>query len=468
MNAHMEVCISMYARCILYVYIYMQGCYQGGVFNPVDGQIYLSPRNADRAVRFDPATKTWTPFGKTFAATEHLHTCKWTYPAVSSFDNCLYALPLTMRVTQKVLKIDPANDTAEEVGIDIHSLAGNVKDWCWHDAVAGADGCIYGVPCKATSVLRFDPRAPLDSKTFGKVEESVECRKYLAGVLGPSGRYIFCLPLMASRVLCIDTQKDTVEHIGEEFGAVEGDDFISHGKWVGGALAGDGCIYGVPFGACHRVIRIDPRAKTVSLFGPDLRRLADHPAHGWGSVCAGMDGCVYGTPFLVDRVLRIDPFANTVSTVGEAIPANQVNKMYFSAVDTHGAIWFLPHNTPSHLMRLDPGKPRTQLLTKLTQPQHHAVLREGIVDQRCYGPALVVALWREAVRTDGNPAPVCELLDAVAPVLPRVVAESIDKGNGTTARMLLLTISAVLPPQASDPRGLCHSVDGQFSCPYQW
>ena len=41
----------------------------------------------------------------------------------------------------------------------------------------------------------------------------------------------------------------------------------------------------------------------------------------------------------------------------------------------------------------------------------------------------------------------CGLLDAVAPVLPAVVKESIEKNNDITAHMLLRTIVAVLPPQ---------------------
>ena len=109
------------------------------------------------------------------------------------------------------------------------------------------------------------------------------------------------------------------------------------------------------------------------------------------------------------------------------------------------------------MLRLAPRRPQTPLLTTLLQPEHHIVLREGLSDLRCYGPALAVALWREAVRTGGNSALVRGLLEAAATALPMVVTASIEKDDGSTARMLLRTILAVLPPQvnALGPFGYC-------------
>ena len=104
------------------------------------------------------------------------------------------------------------------------------------------------------------------------------------------------------------------------------------------------------------------------------------------------------------------------------------------------------------MVRVAPGRPRTELLNTLLQPQHHALLLEGLRDYRCYGPALVVELWRESVQTGGHSALVSDLLDAAATVLPAVVATSLKKDDGLTARMLLKTIVAVLPLQVCMPR----------------
>ena len=104
---------------------------------------------------------------------------------------------------------------------------------------------------------------------------------------------------------------------------------------------------------------------------------------------------------------------------------------------------------PTKIVRLRPRQPQTPLLTSLLQPQHHVALQEGLRDQHCYGPALAVALWREAVRAGGDPGLVSGLLDAAAQVLPSVIMASIEKDKGSTACMLLRTILAVLPPQVS-------------------
>ena len=117
-------------------------------------------------------------------------------------------------------------------------------------------------------------------------------------------------------------------------------------------------------------------------------------------------------------------------------------------LDGDGAIWMLPVNPPVRMLRLVPTRPQqTPLLTTLLRPKYHRVLQEGLRDLRCYGPALVVALWREAVRVDGNSALVCGLLEAAAPVLPAVVTESIKLDGGSTARMLLRTILALFSPE---------------------
>ena len=70
-------------------------------------------------------------------------------------------------------------------------------------------------------------------------------------------------------------------------------------------------------------------------------------------------------------------------------------------------------------------------------------MNEGLRDLRCYGPALAVALWREAVRVGGNSALVSGLLEAAAPALPTLMTASIDKDNGSTARLLIRTILAL-------------------------
>merc|ERR1719174_2701441 len=109
-----------------------------------------------------------------------------------------------------------------------------------------------------------------------------------------------------------------------------------HSKWSTGALGGDNCIYGSPCAAAsRRLIRVDPVAKTASLFGPDLHRLVDHEWNGWLGLTTGIDGCLYGTPAFANRPLIIDPFAGSFS-FGEVIPTECQDRLCFGVCDKDG------------------------------------------------------------------------------------------------------------------------------------
>ena len=51
-----------------------------------------------------------------------------------------------------------------------------------------------------------------------------------------------------------------------------GDNFAGNYKWMGGALAADGCIYCAPFGH-DRILKIDPKTDTTSLVGKSFGRV---------------------------------------------------------------------------------------------------------------------------------------------------------------------------------------------------
>ena len=284
-----------------------------------DGRLYIVPRNATRAARFDPATETWEAFGDAFPEGGH----KWIGAAVSSFDNCIYSFPAQCSVVSRVLQIDPSKGTALMVGESILEQDIGATQWAYHDVVMAADGCMYGIPSNGTSGLKFDPRMKQLS-TFGQVEAGGD--KYWSGILGPAGRFIFCIPSRAARVLCIDTKTQTCELIGDSFQRT------MMGKWYGGNFGGDGAIYCIPF-YYERVLRIDPLTKTTSFFGPVLQGKGE-----WLGGAAGADGCVYGMPNNSKLVLRIDPFAGTVSTVGSPIPTELKFKFLGGVLGPRGSV----------------------------------------------------------------------------------------------------------------------------------
>ena len=430
------------------------------IYNPTDDCVHMLPRNSASCVRFNTTTKVWETYGDKFPMTEQFSNDKWGSPAISSYDNCYYAIPMSLVLYHKILKIDPKRGTTVEVGEDLRPLAGHAKYFCWGDAIAGADGCIYGLPAQGKCVLRFDPRTNKAS-TFGHVEDinlERELRaagtltnpklphpwKYLSGGLDASGRYIFAFPMQFKRVLCVDTEELTVELIGD-VGGSDGSTFFETCKFSCAICAGDNCFYSFEITwkpiSMGRVLRLDPVKKTVSVFG-----LLQEHGSGWHiSGIAAKDGCIYVTGG--NAVTQIDPFAGTVRKMSHPLPSKSIMRTFgYGAQDRDGNIWMTP-NFSGPVVRIAARQPQTPFLTTLLQSQHHLVLQEGLRDLRCYGPALVVAMWREAVRVGGDSALVSGLLDAAATTLPTVIVASINKDNGKTAALLLRTMLRVMPPQ---------------------
>jgi hypothetical protein len=85
-------------------------------------------------------------------------------------------------------------------------------------------------------VLKIDPTDDSVS-TFGSL--SGDSLKWLGGGLAPNGQ-IYGIPFSGTTVLKIDPTTDSTSTIGTLSGTL---------KWVGGTLAPNGAIYGVPYNA---------------------------------------------------------------------------------------------------------------------------------------------------------------------------------------------------------------------------
>jgi hypothetical protein len=109
----------------------------------------------------------------------------------------------------------------------------------WLGGAYGADGCIYGMPSDASSILRIDPMTDT-AITFGHV--SGKMNKFQGGVLSPKDKCVYAVPADMDCVLRIRTDPDlpvVADTVGSGLGDVDD-------KWQGGFLANDGKIYGIP------------------------------------------------------------------------------------------------------------------------------------------------------------------------------------------------------------------------------
>ena len=150
-----------------------------------------------------------------------------------------------------------------------------------------ADGNIYGIPCNATQVLRFDPRTQQATLVGAELPGGA---KWYGGVLAADGN-IYGIPCNATQVLRFDPRTQQATLVGAELpgGAA---------KWSGGVLAADGNIYGIPWNATQ-VLRFDPRTQQATLVGAEL----PGSLKWFGGVLAA-DGNIYGIPLFATQVLR--------------------------------------------------------------------------------------------------------------------------------------------------------------------
>ena len=89
------------------------------------------------------------------------------------------------------------------------------------------------------------------------------------------------------------------------FGSLSGNN-----KWLGGVLAPNGKIYGIPRNSTQ-ILEIDPTNNTTSLFGS-----LPGGENKWAGGVLAPNGKIYAIPTLSTQILEIDPTNNTTSLFG--------------------------------------------------------------------------------------------------------------------------------------------------------
>ena len=153
----------------------------------------------------------------------------------------------------------------------------------------------------------------------------------VGGVLAPNGK-IYGIPMTATSVLVIDPTTNTTSTFGTTTG------------WSGGVLAPNGKIYGIPFNSTS-VLVIDPATNTISTFG------SLGTGDKWSGGVLAPNGKIYGIPYDSASVLVIDPATNTASTFGTSLGGGQ--SFANGALGANGKIYGVPFNA-STILIIDP------------------------------------------------------------------------------------------------------------------
>lgn len=225
-------------------------------------------------------------------------------------DGCIYGIPAHAR---SIVCLHPdQNNEYRVLTVPLPpSVAGGKFKW-----LRGilADGYLYGIPAWADCVLQVDIDALWKRRTLNENENVVRLLPLPAGyesigqqwqwhgaALNSNSTAIYCIPSNAKQVLKVDLLTFTTYLIDIDI-PYEYTDFSLNltNKWYGGILGDDNAVYGIPY-RTGSVLRIDADTDTATLVGPD------YGANKWnwhGGIKA--NGSIYAFPSHADTVLKID------------------------------------------------------------------------------------------------------------------------------------------------------------------
>ena len=186
---------------------------------------------------------------------------------------------------------------------------------------------------------------------------------FYGGAFGRDGK-LYLIPRRAGRVVCWDPATGDSKTIGDQFVEFDGSKTgtglseavaqqIAESKWIGAALAPDGCIYALP-GKCKRVLRICPSDQTAAEFGDDLTPLFDGNEFPWHETVVGNDGKIYGVPLQAQNVLVFDPSTGRAEVFGEGTLKKGGNKFISGILSPNDGCIYCPPHADSRVLKIDP------------------------------------------------------------------------------------------------------------------
>eukprot|EP00571_Detonula_confervacea_P013273 CAMPEP_0172300386 /NCGR_PEP_ID=MMETSP1058-20130122/2487_1 /TAXON_ID=83371 /ORGANISM="Detonula confervacea, Strain CCMP 353" /LENGTH=465 /DNA_ID=CAMNT_0013010147 /DNA_START=472 /DNA_END=1869 /DNA_ORIENTATION=+ len=225
-----------------------QNKWYGGITG-VDGCVYAPPYTAKGVLRINPKNDAVEVLGD-FPANEW----KWHGGLLAKSTGVIYAFPahsnevlcIDTNIRSKKNFEDGEDDNDESWRVSTIPIQRHENDtdspdlqYKWLGGSYGADGCIYGMPSDATTILRIDP-IKNEATTFGTVSSSIN--KWQGGVLSQIDKCFYAVPADMDCVLRVDTDPNTplsIDYVGSDFRDVDD-------KWQGGFVGSDGKIYAIP------------------------------------------------------------------------------------------------------------------------------------------------------------------------------------------------------------------------------
>ena len=165
---------------------------------------------------------------------------------------------------------------------------------------------------------------------------------------------------------------------------------VNNGKFVKSILGLDNCIYGIPFNA-PRVVKFDPRTKSIEEIGPNLTKY-EQRFHYEDGLCMykdgvmGDDGCIYCIPFGSKYFLKIDSLHSTVEVMNISLAGSSDNENSFctyscGALAKDGCIYYMPSTNGDCILKFDPNAQVIENVRPLLQSPVHEIGQSNMFQQ---------------------------------------------------------------------------------------
>mmetsp|Transcript_8365 Transcript_8365/g.20671 ORF Transcript_8365/g.20671 Transcript_8365/m.20671 type:complete len:555 (+) Transcript_8365:111-1775(+) len=296
----------------------MRWQWHGAGINIEQTAIYCIPSNANKVLKVDVETKTTSFIEIEYDKTKYPDftldvTNKW-YGGIVGDDNAVYGIPYR---ASGVLRIDAKTDSAKIIGPNY-----GVGNYFWHGGIK-VKGKIYAHPSHAETVLVIDTTKDTETDIISELPihraaydtDNRKNYKWLGGCVGADGN-IYCPACDASSILKINVETDYCETLG-----FAGKD---KNKWQGGILGRDNCIYCIPANGLD-VCRIATDKSIESGKNP-IQLIGNLSTHKdkWQGAATGKDGSLYFIPENSYRVMRVTPPKKTPEIVDGKLPEGDV------------------------------------------------------------------------------------------------------------------------------------------------
>ena len=194
-------------------------------------------------------------------------------------DGSIYAIPGTART---VLKIDPTTDAVVSYGplfkSPLITSALKRNQFKWLRGIRSEAGHIYGLPCNANAMLKISRAGEVT--TFGAAQirpEAAKRWKWHGGVL--IRNVIYGVPCNCEHILKVELPDPATPDAAERVSLIRGP-FAGVGKWYGGVVGADGCMYSFP-NCATSVMKFDPVTERASRRAVQCARPSTHESLSW-------------------------------------------------------------------------------------------------------------------------------------------------------------------------------------------